>query len=82
MVASEVGDDNREIVNFGDTINTAARLQAMCKESDRDFLATGDLLAAMSLPPEVRAERLGKVMLQGKPTPVEVYGLSRALRHT
>ena len=77
VVASEVGDDKREIVYFGDTVNTAARLQSLCKEKERDFLASGDLLAAITLPPDVKAERLGEAELRGKAKSLEVYALSR-----
>lgn len=79
VVASEVGDDKREIVYFGDTINTAARLQALCKEKERDFLVSGDLLTAMTLPPEAKAQYLGEAELRGKAKSLEVYALSRGI---
>ena len=77
VVASEVGDDKREIVYFGDTINTAARLQSLCKEKARDFLVSGDLLAAMTLPPEAKEQYMGEVELRGKAKSLKVYSLSR-----
>lgn len=77
VVASEVGDDKREIVYFGDTINTAARLQSLCKEKERDFLVSGDLLAVMTLPPEAKAECLGEAELRGKAKSLKIYALSR-----
>jgi adenylate cyclase len=77
VVASEVGDDKREIVYFGDTVNTAARLQSLCKEKERDFLVSGDLLTAMMLPPEVKAQYMGEVELRGKAKSLKVYAMSR-----
>ena len=77
VVASEVGDDKREIVYFGDTVNTAARLQSLCKEKERDFLVSEDLLAAMTLPPEVEAQGMGETELRGKAKSVKVFALSR-----
>ncbi len=53
VVASEVGDDKREIVYFGDTINTAARLEQMCKQLKRAFLVSGELLSRMSLSSDI-----------------------------
>ena len=50
VIVSEVGDNKREIVYFGDTVNTAARLQSLCKEKEKDFLVSGDILAALTLP--------------------------------
>lgn len=75
-VASEVGDDKREIVYFGDTINTAARLQDLCKSYQRSFLVSGELLNRMRLPEYVATERLGEVTLRGKTHTVEVYAVS------
>jgi len=77
VVASEVGDDKREIVYFGDTINTAARLQELCKSYQRDFLMSGSLLDRVALPQGIVVERLGKATPHGKAHPVEVCAVSR-----
>ena len=77
VVASEVGDDKREIVYFGDTVNTAARLQSLCKEMERDFLISEDLLTVMTLPPDARAQYMGEVELRGKAKSLKVYAMSR-----
>lgn len=77
VVASEVGDDKREIVYFGDTVNTAARLQSLCKEKERDFLVSGDLLDVIELPPDAKAQFMGDVELRGKAKSLKVYALSR-----
>jgi adenylate cyclase len=76
VVVSEVGDDKREIVYFGDTVNTAARLQQMCKELRRDFLISEALLSRMRLPARVVADPLGEVALPGKARTIEIYALS------
>ncbi|MFQ6022883.1 MAG: adenylate/guanylate cyclase domain-containing protein [Acidiferrobacterales bacterium] len=78
VVASEVGDDKREIVYFGDTINTAARLEQMCKEMQQSFLISGELLAKMELPSSLLAEQLGTMTLRGKERRVEIFTLSRS----
>ena len=77
VVASEVGDDKREIVYFGDTVNTAARLQSLCKEKKSDFLASGELIEALQLPAETKAQQMGQINLRGKSMPLEVFALSR-----
>jgi adenylate cyclase len=78
VVASEVGDDRREIVYFGDTVNTAARLESLCKELGRDFLVSGPLLARLDLPPGTMAEPLGPIALKGKAAPIEVFAIAAA----
>ena len=76
MIASEVGDNKREIVYFGDTVNTAARLQSLCKEKEQGFLVSGVLLAALTLPPETKVQCMGEVELRGKANSLKAYALS------
>lgn len=76
VVVSEVGDDKRDIVYFGDTINTAARLRELCKSLDREFLVSGSLLDRMRVPGQLTVESLGEVALPGKVRPVPVYAVS------
>lgn len=78
VVASEVGDEKREIVYFGDTVNTAARLQSLCKEKERDFLISSELLDSMTLPPSSEVQDMGEIELRGKSHPLRVYALSQA----
>lgn len=77
VVASEVGDEKREIVYFGDTVNTAARLQSLCKDKKKDFLVSEDLLNATPVPPATEKEYLGETALRGKAVSLKVYALSR-----
>ncbi len=78
VVAGEVGDDKREIVYFGDTINTAARLQSLCKDFSRSILISRSLLEKMQLPDDVQVEELGTVEVRGKAQHMEVCTLFRA----
>ena len=38
-VAGECGEDKREIVYFGDTVNLTARIEGMCKALGRQVVA-------------------------------------------
>ena len=75
IVAGECGDDKREIVYFGDTINTAARMQEKCKELRRKLVISGDLLRQMELRPNYSAASLGKVRLRGRKRPIELFDI-------
>lgn len=44
VTATEVGRFKKEIAYHGDTLNTAARIQAQCKNTGRDFLISQSLL--------------------------------------
>ena len=83
IVAGECGDDRREIVYFGDTINTAARIQEMCKELQRALLVSGELLRQMDLQPGYSAISLGEARLRGREKAIEIFAVERnaAVRH-
>ncbi len=77
VVAGEVGDDKREIVYFGDTINTAARLQNLCKDFSCNVLISRSLLDRMQLPQDVQVEELGSVEVRGKAERLDVCTMFR-----
>ena len=80
VVVGEMGDSKLEIVLLGDTVNTTARIEQSCREFDRDFLASAEALALMTLPPEVESEEMPPVALKGKSRQVRLYAISHALR--
>lgn len=73
VVASEVGDDKREIVYFGDTVNTAARIEQQCKPLGQNLLISKDLLERIALPERLESRPLGAVTLSGKADPMSLY---------
>ena len=78
VVVSEIGDDRREIVYFGDTINTTARLRGLAKKIQRRLVISAALLEHMRLPDGVRAEDMGEHGLSGKAQATRVYALHGA----
>jgi adenylate cyclase len=75
VVASEVGEDRREIVYFGAAINTAARLEKATRDFNREWFVSGDLLRQMNLPGGIRAESIGRIALKTNEQPVEAFAL-------
>ena len=78
VVVSEIGDDRREIVYFGDTINTTARLRGLAKKIQRGLVISAVLLEHMRLPDGVRAEDMGAFELSGKAQATRVYAIHGA----
>jgi len=78
VVASEIGEDKREIVYFGDTINTADRLAAACKATGQSFLISKVLAERIGLPESTRAEPGGPLELGGRDEPFPTLGLRPA----
>lgn len=77
IVAGECGDEKREIVYFGDTINTTARLQEACKRYGRPVLVSGDLMGRMDLPASYAAFALGSARLRGREQEIELFSVAR-----
>lgn len=75
IVVSEIGDDRREIVYFGDTINTTARLRGLAKKIQRPLVVSAELLEHMRLPDGVGAEDMGTFELSGKAQATRVCAL-------
>ena len=46
VVAGGIGTIKHEIAFLGDTLNAAARIQQACKELQREFLASADVVSA------------------------------------
>jgi adenylate cyclase len=78
VVVSEIGDDRREIVYFGDTINTTARLRGLAKKIRRQLVISAELLEHMHLPESARAEDMGSFALSGKADETRVYAVHGA----
>ncbi len=76
VTVSEVGKYKREIAYHGDTINTAARIQAKCNEFKKDLLVSRRLLDHLDTK-GFRAEEIGYVELKGKEEKVEVLSIDR-----
>jgi adenylate cyclase len=78
LIAGEMGDIKREIVLLGDTMNTAARIEGVCRASGHDFIASAPVIALMGAPPpEIVVESLGPHTLRGKQDTIELFALSR-----
>ena len=76
VITAEIGDLKKEIVYNGDVLNTAARIQAMCNDLGRRFVASKQLVQALVVPEGFSIEQLGPVTLRGKAEPLELVGLA------
>lgn len=77
IVAGEIGDLRREIAYIGDTLNVAARLLDAAKETGHDILVSADLLNAVPLPSNFRAEPLPTLSIRGRRASLEIFALAR-----
>jgi adenylate cyclase len=76
VVTGEMGSVKKEIVFLGDTVNTTARIQEMCRPTGERVLASADLIDRLELPPDVAKRSLGGQGLRGKKNDVPLYALT------
>jgi adenylate cyclase len=78
VVTGEMGSVKREIVFLGDTVNTAARIQELCRETGDRVLASADLIDHLKLPHGIAKRSLGDLRLRGKGADLALYALTKA----
>ncbi len=79
VVTGEMGTVKKEIVFLGDTVNTTARIQALCRETGDRILASATLLDRLALPPGIAKRPLGDRRLRGKESDIALYALEGAI---
>ncbi|MBV9289505.1 MAG: adenylate/guanylate cyclase domain-containing protein [Hyphomicrobiales bacterium] len=78
LVTGEMGSVKTEIVFLGDSVNTAARIQDVCRQTGDRILASADLIDRLQLPPGIVKRSLGDFRLRGKGVDLALYALSSA----
>ena len=77
VVTGEMGSVKREIVFLGDTVNTAARIQDLCRETGDRVIASAELIDRLELPAGITKRSLGDLRLRGKGSDLALYALTR-----
>ena len=73
LVAGNVGGGGRQSYTVhGDTVNLAARLEALCKEHDTSILVAAATAKAL---PEANLEPVGEIAVRGLTEPVTVFSI-------
>jgi adenylate cyclase len=75
ITVAEVGVVKKEIAFHGDTINTAARIQAMCNQLKQKLLISKELLTRLIIEDSIVQVHLGEILLKGREQRVHLYGL-------
>ncbi len=80
VAVGECGDEKRQVVYIGDTINTAKRLQDACKPYGVAVMTDADTLARMNLPEDMSATEMGRTTLRGRETETLMMAFKSKLR--
>ena len=75
VIRADIGDLKRDLIYNGDVLNTTARIQSECNGLNARLLVSSTLFQRLVLPPRMRAESLGEVMLKGKRHPTGIVRL-------
>ena len=75
VVTAEIGDIKKDIVHSGDTVNTAARVEAQCRPLERRVLVSEALLRRCQVPDDLAVEDMGAHELRGKSEAVRLYSV-------
>jgi adenylate cyclase len=75
VVVGEMGSIKKEIALLGDTLNTAARLVDVCRDSGDSVIASAELLDRLVLPSGIATRSLGLIRLRGKEHAIGVCAL-------
>ena len=78
IITAEIGVDHHKITYFGDTVNTTARLEQLCKTLDRQVLISAELASRLTLPEGILTEDLGEHAVRGRDQPLGIVALHAA----
>ena len=82
VTVAEVGEMKREIAFHGDTINTAARIQKVCNETNKRLLITSFLAEKLNPDNYLETERIGSFSLKGKMHEVDLVSINYDLERS
>jgi len=64
----------RRVATVGEAVNTAARLDSLCREFRQDLLISASTYKQLGIESQAWFQQLGEVLLRGKTQPVAVFG--------
>ena len=77
IITAEVGVDHHKIAYFGDTVNTTARLESLCRTLGVPALISSDLAKRLDFSGDIKTEYLGQHALKGRGQSLGVMALTR-----
>lgn len=80
VITAEIGVDHHKITYFGDTVNTTARLEQLCRSLNSPVLISSELAGRLTLPEDIRCDDLGAHAVRGKGQMLGVMALAKQSR--
>lgn len=79
VTAVEIGEVRRDIAYHGDTLNTASRIQGLCKEFGKTFLVSAYVIKISSLDKRFIVQDMGETLLKGKADPTNIFSIDNKI---
>jgi adenylate cyclase len=76
VTVSEIGKYKKEIAYHGDTLNTAARIQAKCNQYQKELLISEQIMNQLH-PNGFCFEKIGSIVLRGKEQETAIYAVEK-----
>jgi adenylate cyclase len=76
VTVTEIGDIKREIAYHGDVLNTASRIQHLCREKEQKMMISEKLANHLQFSNQFTKNLIGKINLKGKKSVTKLYGIS------
>lgn len=77
VTLAEVGQIKREIAFHGDTLNTAARIEGMCNEYNKNLLLSQSLKDMLKDQEDFQIDEVGEFLLRGKTKASKIYSIEK-----
>lgn len=76
VMVAEIGEIKKEITYHGDVLNTAARIQGLCNQYQKNLLISEQLRNQLPPAPDLAVQLIGSLELKGKKEPVSIYSVT------
>ena len=75
VILGDIGGERKDYTLIGDTVNTTARLEALCKECHTSLIVSEACYLLLDEPLKVRFSYIASLSLKGKEEKIACYGL-------
>jgi adenylate cyclase len=77
VILGDIGGERKDYTLIGDTVNTAARLESLCKTSNTSLIISDACYILLNEELKKQFSTISTITLRGKEDPLKLYGLNQ-----